>query len=229
LYISHEFNTDAHKWGCEKQDFESKDEGKDYIQELENINVKVSHIKCVGSPDLCLILQSDIFRWMWLKSEGGFYLDTDQIILKPFDTLPLDKEFIYCRYMEAQCGDYIPTGVLGLQRYSPIADTARKAACENYNPNNYNSSGPFSMRKAFANMDLSKSFNAPFQYFYPINSSKDVDKIYDGRVRLTDESLSLHWFGGHPLSQEFNKGYSEEFARSSKDTISVFCRENGIL
>lgn len=229
LYISHEFNKGVHNWGCEKQDFENENEGKDYLEELSKININVKHVNFIGSPEFCPILQSDMFRYIYLRSEGGCYLDCDQLILKPFDSLPLDKEFIYSRYLEQQCGDYCPTGVFLMKKNSPIASIMLKYIGRYYNPNNYNSSGPFMFREAIKEMDLSNSFNAPFQYFYPINSSKDVGKIYNGQVRLTEESYALHFYCGHPLTQEFNKNYTEEFAKKSKDTISVFCRENGII
>jgi hypothetical protein len=229
LYISHNFDKSIHNWGCEKQDFETENIQKDYIDELPKINVEVKHVDYIGSPKICPVLQADLFRWMWMKQEGGIYLDTDQIILKSFESLPLEKEFIYCRYIEAQCGDYIPTGVLGLEKNSPIADITLKHTINSYNPHNYNSSGPFMMRNAIKEMDLTRSFNAPFQYFYPINSSKDVWKIYEGCFSQYKETLSAHWFGGHPLSQEFNKNYTEDFAKISKDSISKILRENEII
>jgi len=85
------------------------------------------------------------------------------------------------------------------------------------------------MRAAIKKIDLSRSFNAPFQYFYPINSSKDVKRLYEGHFKMDEETINVHWFGGHPLSQEFNNNYTEEFAKRSKDWISKFCRENCII
>lgn len=223
LYTASEYNKSVHSWGSEKQDFESDNGQIDYIDELPKINVDIKRIKYVYK-DACPVFQSDLARWIMLKENGGFYLDTDQIILKSFSTLPLDKEFIYCRYNEVQCGDYLPTGVLGLEKESPIADMALEEVAKGYSPNNYNSSGPFMMRSLIKKIDLSRSFKAPFHYFYPINSSKDVGRIYDGRVVDNLGAYSLHWFGGHPLSQEFNKKYTEDFAKTSKDFISMSIR-----
>lgn len=229
LYISHEFNKKANKWGVESQDFQKESEGKDYIEELGKIDVDVQNLRYVGDPSFCPVFQADIFRWLWMRDNGGFYLDTDQIILKSFETLPLEKEFIYCRYNEVQCGDYFPIGVLGLEKRSKIGDIILNQSITSYNPFNYNSSGPFMMRIAIRQVDLSRSFNAPFMYFYPVNSSINVDRIYSGRIILTDESYALHWYGGSPTSQEFNKNYTEELAKKSRDTISEFCRSNGII
>jgi len=230
LYVAEEYNANIHKWGSEKQDFEIKDENsKDYIDELPKLGIVVNRVKCIGSPEYCAILQADLFRWIWMRDgKGGFYLDTDQIITKSFSGLNLDNEFIYSRYMEPQCGDYLPVGVLGMEGGSKIADIVLDTIAKCYSANNYNSSGPFAMREAIKKINLARSFNTPSYYFYPVHSSMNVNKIYDGSFSLDDRSFALHWYGGHRLSQEFNSKYSEEFAKSSKDTISRFVRENKI-
>jgi len=76
-----------------------------------------------------------------------------------------------------------------------------------------------------------KHFIAPYGYFYPVYPSSAVDVIYDGKVKIpvTPENYALHWWGGHQKSQAFNGKYTEEFAATSKDTISVYCRKEGIL
>jgi hypothetical protein len=234
LYVATEYDKNAHKWGREEQDFigDQKyigDQKRDYLEKLKDIDVTITEIKAVGNPLFCPILQADLFRWAWMKDNGGFYLDTDQIVLKSFETLPLDKEFIYCRYMEPQCGDYIPTGALGMEKDSPIADIAIDSVLKAYSPNNYNSSGPFMMRYAINRISLSRSINAPFYYFYPIHTSNDVWKLYEGKFGGHPEAYCVHWFGGHPLSQQFNKSYTEDFAKSSKDYLSVTLRNIGVI
>jgi hypothetical protein len=224
LYLTKEFNNSSHNWANESQDFEKKLDIKNYLNKLDDINVEVIKVKYIGKPDLCGILQADIARWLMLK-EGGFYLDTDQIILKSFDTLPLNNEFIYSRYNEVQCGDYLPTGVIGLENDSKIPDIAVKEVLESYSPMNYNSSGPFMMRKLINKIDLSRAFNTPYEYFYPINTSSRVGDIYTGRYIPNNESYALHWYGGHKMSQLFNMNYSEEMARTSGDSISKIIRE----
>lgn len=229
LVLSKAYNKSVHSWGVERQDFETKFGGKDYFDKLDSLRVFVTDVGSIGGSEYCPIYQADMFRWEWLRQNGGFYLDTDQVVLKPFDSLPLDSEFIYCRYMERQCGDYLPIGVLGMEKGSNIATWASYFTRTLYSPRNYNSSGPFMMREAIKHMDLSRSFNAPYEYFYPVNSSADVDRIYSGNIRISDDAYAIHWFGGHPLSQEFNRNYTEEFAKTSKDLLSVKLRENGII
>ena len=44
--------------------------------ELGNINVEVVNVECIGNPNLGVILQADLFRWIWLRG-GGVYLDSN--------------------------------------------------------------------------------------------------------------------------------------------------------
>ena len=226
LCVSEEADLTVHNWTSESQDFEIKqNDSKDYIDELPKIGIVVNRIKCVGSPTYCAILQADLFRWIWMRDNGGFYLDTDQIITKSFKSLPLEKEFIYSRYQEPQCGDYCPVGVLGLEKGSPIADIVINRISKCYSPFNYNSSGPFTLRDAIKSIDLSRSFNAPSHYFYPIHTSRDVGEIYGGNFEIPQQSYALHFFMGHPKSQKFNTSYTEEKAKTENDTISRYLRK----
>jgi hypothetical protein len=231
LYYVKEYNKEAHKWNGEAQDFEKKLDIKNYLGELSKLDVETVNVKYVGSPDLPPNVQSDIFRWLWLRDSKNysFYLDVDQIILRSFDTLPLDNEFIYSRYNEIQCGDYLPCGVIFIEEGSKIPDIAIKCVLERYNPYDYNSSGPWAMRNIINKIDLSRAFNAPYNYFYPINSSSLVDHIYSGRYIPNNESYAIHWYGGHPKSQEFNIKYTEEFARNGSDSISKYIREKNLI
>ena len=128
-----------------------------------------------------------------------------------------------------QCGDYLPCGVIFIEEGSKIPNIAVKCVLERYRPDDYNSSGPLAMRNLINSIDLSRSFNAPYNYFYPINSSAFVNFIYDGKYIPDSESYSMHWYGGSKLSQKFNQEYTEEMARESNDSVSKIIREQGLV
>lgn len=228
LFISKHCKTDGHAWGVEKQDFENPDCFKiDHIDQLDELDVEIIHMDHFGKqyhPNF----QSDIFRWWWLKNNGGFYLDTDQIILKSFEGLPLNNKIMYCAYKAVTCGVYTPVGAIGAQKDSKIVNHIVKYIPDYHNPNVYNSLGPFMFRDVMAKKDWQEGLNMPSKWFYPVPESCFVSKIFDGSFKIPEESYSLHWFGGHPLSQEFNKKYIEEFVDTSNDTISRFLKEKGI-
>ena len=228
LCVANNCKKDGYQWHDEKQDFEMELEGEDYLFRLQDLNVEV--IKTDKFDNHLPNFQSDFFRWHWLKENGGFYLDTDQIILKPFDTLPLDNELIYSLYGVKSCGAYAPVGCIGAEKGAKIVQAMNDVLPRFLNPNNYNSVGPFLMRDVLmAKYWGDRMFNAPSTYFYPIPDSYLVFKIYEGTLKLSDESYALHEFGGHPMTQEFNKKYTEDFAKTSGDTISRFLREKEII
>jgi len=227
LFISDGFSNSGYNWRDEKQDFEYNDNVEDYTYMLKDIDVDIDKIDLFSKypPNY----QSDFFRWWFLGKNSGFYLDTDQIILRSFETLPLDSNIIYSAYMAKSCGLYSPVGVIGAD-HSEMVEWIEKLIPQFYDPGNYNSLGPFMFRTMLQMRKWKdKMFNAPSNYFYPIPDSYLVPHIYNGNVKLNGDEFALHWYGGSPISQEFNKGYTEEFAKASNDTISEFLRENGIL
>jgi hypothetical protein len=213
-------------WRAEKQDFQSSEKTKCYLSKLEDLDVKI--IDSDLFPTYAPNYQSDLFRWWWLYRNGGFYLDTDQIILKPFDGLPLESDFIYSMYRAKSCGIYSPVGAIGSKQGSPIVERIMDEMMGCYDPQNYSSLGPFMFRDLYFkhrdDWEKKAMFNAPPNYFYPIPESRMIKSVYESRIHLTGESYALHWYGGHPLSQKFNKKVSEESISNDEDTISLLAR-----
>lgn len=211
-------------WNREKQDFEDPSSVPvDYISRLASIDVEVVELDAFEqyAPNY----QSDLFRWWFLQNNGGFYLDTDQIILRSFASIPLKHKIIYCTY-----NGYCPVGVIGAQKDSKIVGYIVKNLPRYSNPSDYNSMGPWMFRDVLNKMGASEQgFNAPSTFFYPVPFSDMVPRVYDGSMMISPNSYALHWFGGHPKSQAFNKHYTEEFATHSEDTISKFLRKKKII
>jgi len=229
LFTTGVSKTSGHCWNREKQDFETYNSDFDYIDKLPELNVEVINFGDQFFPQYAPNFQADFFRWWYLKNFGGFYMDTDQIILKSFHTLPLKHDLIYSLYPNPQCGIYAPVGVIGVNKDSKIVDYVMSNIMNYFNPNLYNCIGPFMFLDVIRKSDMSNTFNAPSIYFYPALHSDLVPSIYNGSLQLTDESYALHLFLGHPISQNFNASYTEEFAKTSNDTVSRFLREKSIL
>ena len=229
LFVGDKFRKEGHKWNEEKQEFENPDDiKKDYLEELGNLDVEIKHVDWFSqyAPNF----QSDMARWFFLHNYGGFYLDTDQIILKSFETLPLWSTFIYSSYHALSCGRYFPVGVLGASKDSDIVYYIYQVMPKFINANVYNSAGPWMLREVIKTRQWAdEMFNAPSNYFYPVPESYRVSEIYDGSFKIPKESYALHLFLGHKTSQEFNKIYTEEMAEKSNDTISRFLRENNLI
>jgi len=226
LYLSRK-STKSVNWESEKQDFQSNSDIKCCLDKLESLGVDI--VKSELFPTYPPNYQSDLFRWWWMYNNGGFYLDTDQIILKPFNDLPLHVDLIYSMYKAKTCGIYSPVGVIGANIECPIVSDIMGKMSEHYDPKSYNSLDPYMFKDVYLENEAKWSkkhtmFNAPPHYFYPFAESKNIISAYKSRIHLTEESYALHWYGAHPKSQEFNSNFSEESCREDEDTISRLAR-----
>ena len=74
---------------------------KDYTPMLRELGVEVVNVNNLAFLSKLLpYQQADAYRWFFLRDQGGIYLDPDQIILKSFKGLPLNKyKFIFTLYL----------------------------------------------------------------------------------------------------------------------------------
>jgi|SaaInlV_100m_DNA_2_1039680.scaffolds.fasta_scaffold23606_2 hypothetical protein len=227
LWVSNKSNNSA-SWRSEKQDFQSAVKKKCYLKDLKSLNVKV--IERDLFPTYSPNYQSDFFRWWWLFNNGGFYLDTDQIILKPFDDLLDIADFIFSMYNAESCGVYSPVGVIGASKNNGIVEDIMNKMPSCYDPSDYNSLGPFMFRELYANnIDdwkmKSSMLNAPPNIFYPVPESRLIGSVYESQIHFAEDSYCVHWYGGHPKSQEFNDKFTEESLEGNWfDTITVLAK-----
>jgi len=229
LYTTNTYSTTGHNWVVEKQDFENVAdiESIDYFSKLVDLDIKIQKMGFSNNiNEANPVVQSDLFRWWFLNEIGGIYLDTDQIILKSFDTLNLNTPLLYVYDKQT---NYAPVGVLGGTNESNIINYVINNFNMFYDKNDYNSTGPCMFIRVLNLFRNEPVYNAPREFFYPIIESGYVIKIYDGSLELNDTNYALHWFGGHPKSQLFNNKYTEDFAKVSNDTISRFLRSNKLI
>lgn len=222
LYVAKKNFSDIN-WGTESQDFQKKIDGECFLGDLPGIGVNV--IESDIFPTYPPNYQSDLFRWWWLSQNGGFYMDTDQIVLKPFDSLPLHADLIFSSYRSKTCGIYSPVGVLGSKKFSPITDYVKNVIMDYYDPSDYNSIGPFMFTKILSEKanEWAKNFtlfNSPPNFFYPIQESIHINGVFTGSGFLSSDSYALHWFGGSKVSQEFNLRFNQKYAIENNDLIS---------
>jgi hypothetical protein len=229
LFTNHQFSKDG---GIEEQDYVNPQKiTVDYMDKLKDLDVEI--IRTNQFSKCSCNHQSDLFRYQFLKSNGGFYLDTDQIVLRSFSSLPLKNyKFIYSSYKVnspmALNNRFAPVGILGASQDSKILNHILHVLPKYYDPKNYNCIGPLMFLDVESKIDMSEGFNAPSSYFYPAAIGDQMGKIFDGSLKL-GEGWAVHWFGGYSPSQKFNRNYTEEFAKKSKDSISVFLREKKII
>jgi len=210
----------------DRQDFMSKDDVSDFSSEWDGLGIEIRSYS--NGKRVAPNFVSDFFRWDVLRG-GGWYLDVDQIVCRPFDDLG-GYDFVYgCRSMP-----YV--GVLGASKESLLPEIAFSEIDTHFDANDYCCIGPQFFiylnercSKFVDQKSKEKVYRTENEAFYPISSSDDVVRIHSGEFQIPDTSYAVHWFGGHPESQKFNRGYTPEFAASSNDTISRFAKDNDLL
>jgi len=206
--------------GYEEQDFLNY-EGQDYfgfVNQIEKIKIREFYTEYNYSPTS----MSDLFRWTILEKNGGWYFDMDQIFLRPFDEL-CNYHFIF------GCEKYNYSGVIGAEKDHPYIKEMKKRTIDKLKEGfeKYCEAGNWLFSDFI--QDKADIFKTPNNYFYPLTDSCHSDRLYSGEFKIPEESFALHWFGGHPFSQEFNKKFTEKYANNGTDTISMFLKKSGIL
>jgi len=183
-------------------------EGKEELEFMTNTGT--DYLKKVAKTDLIYdkvdrILPnyaSDLLRWQSLYVFGGFYFDLDQIFVKSFNTLT-DYDIVWG-------GDKINySGVVGMFKRCPIALEMYNRVGEKLKegPKSYCEAGNWLWDKYItANpIQFYQAYRTPMRYFYPIEQSFMMQEYYLGKVLDLSDSYAVHWFGGHPDSQKFNR------------------------
>lgn len=221
----------------ETGDFLNKaiDKHNDYMAKIPALGVNILQFKATIIENLAPNYISDIARFKCIEA-GGWFFDMDQIFLRNFDDLCAHD------FVSGMGTDKVQyCGVLGASPLSKVAGYMnRKQIAKligNKKLTHYCEIGNsflhhLSLTSEFKSETASeKHFITPYNYFYPVYPSSAVDVIYDGKIEIpvTPDNYALHWWGGHPKSQLFNGKYTEAFASKSKDTISTYCRKEGLL
>jgi len=223
-------NDNSQQWvDMPKQDF-TEYKGEDYIMQVKKLGVEV--VQYEHSHKLNPNYISDLFRYEQLYKTGGWWLDLDQLVLKPFDRFCDNYEFIFGGT------SIVYNGVIGASYHSPIClavierqkELLKEARFENYCMlGNWCLSG---LHKSKPHLfGGAKILQVGDQIFYPILESHNAKDLYEGKVNIDSliNSYAIHYFGGHPDTQNFNKIFTPEFAKTSNDSISEYLRKNEII
>lgn len=235
------------QWGKEhnEQDYFSW-KGEDYFHKLQDLNIKFEAWSVAGNElaprfqnelGLAPPHKSDLLQWCKLYEEGGIYSDMDILYVRPLDTFwtALNEEGV-----TGCIGCHNGTITIGWMASQPGNDLFRdifKVAVRNYNPRKYQSTGAMSVYSLFETkaeegaLPLSKIQEAypkekliafPEQQFYLFRNG--IHKIWNENVQLPKEVLGIHWYGGHPLSQGWNRLLDTETWEKHSNTFTTACR-----
>lgn len=147
------------------------------------------------------IQQSDLLRMQILYEHGGVYSDYDVLWLRPMIEFPQDFETTVCWYKDHYNMSNIVSEPGGPFLKDVIARQARVTSkdYQAYLTEMFNREYPDVnvLQKRFPRILV-----IPYNWFYPY-SIYSLEQLYLEDIDLTAGAYGIHWFNGHPLSQEY--------------------------
>jgi len=217
------------------QDFSSYS-GKDYFYELSKLNIEMHTIESqfpkFPSVSLSPVHKSDILRWHLLSKYGGFYADTDILFIKSL-------EEVYKKAKEVQLltcffDEYFSIGFLGScsgnRFYSNLLELCKKVV----NVKQYESVGIPAIHRLLsgdcsAKKDILKYLKKKYPEYRILHCSKNLvyplvkEEIFQKLiVRISSETVGLHWFAGYPFVQKYNNSITCEQELDKNTTFGHF-------
>ncbi len=220
--------------------------GEDYFQRLlDDVAVKVIKVnfsKTFLTSNAPEPHKSDLLTWQVLSSKGGLWCDMDIIFRKSLTHLDINSpknsnaaaDTLVCydyRLRESDGSPTKPIGFLMSAKNNPFYKKHIIESARSYQPNQYQSIGTYVVKRVsntfedcikrfpknkFVNIDPASVYHFHFQ---------KLDEIYDKTVEIPDNCIGIHWYGGHPKSQEFNKLLSNRNYKTIDNTICKVIRE----
>jgi glycosyltransferase involved in cell wall biosynthesis len=200
-------------------DYKAKEDYYFKLLSEESIKViRVDFSNTIIGKDASEPHKSDFLRWNILYKSGGLWSDMDIIYYKPMTELyfnslqnsSLDMAVCYDKRHVENGVNLTPIGFLLTKPRNPFFNSLTRRAIKEFNPNHYQSMGANMWMSNYPNVDsiqdsyhlraIDFSHNVVYQFDW-----NNLDQIYSSRTeKLHDKSIGVHWYGGHPLSQNVN-------------------------
>jgi len=204
-------NDGIHSWKDQVDD-------KDYLKLLpkEVKIIKADFANSFIGDDAPEAHRSDLLGWQILSTTGGLWCDMDILFCKP--VIPIDGSQVFYSHDTFICFDdrtqSIPIGFFFSSPKNQAFKTVLQASKRLYDKNDYQCIGTKAISSVFDSFEDCKrkfpglniaAINHDVVYRYDF---LNLDKLYKennfSHILHSQESVGIHWYGGHPLSQEFN-------------------------
>ena len=212
-------------------------QGENYLPRIEDLKIE----RKTWSPmfeGLSHSQASDLFEWQLLSTIGGIYCDMDVLWLMPLESIRQaywNSDVLYC--LENN-GQMFAIGFFGASPRCTMFQDIYHSAIRNYVPERYESAG---ISAAYLSTGRAHSAAATINYFkskYPglsISRLPDVSlypfdcrnypKIFTSTMDVSDRCLGLHWFGGGPVSQQWNRLLTAKNYKNYDNTFTRCCHK----
>ena len=196
----------------------------------------VDFSKSFIGPDAPEAHKSDLLTWKVLSTTGGLWCDMDILFTSPLNNSSLNQnskiDTIVSYDMDDARGLFVaPIGFLGSSVNNLYFKKILLESTKNYNRELYQSIGTACVVKVAKNFENAKKnfpnlnmFNLDPESVYHLHFKKIKD-IFLNNVQMRKESFGIHWYGGHPLSQEYNKKINHKNYHEFNNTICKYIAE----
>lgn len=229
-----------------QQDFFLYD-GADYSDRLADLDLDVvmwypeQDLPQFGPSHL-----SNLFKWEQMATDGGWYADLDILWVRPMSHYlrRLNGGDIGEDMVITFAGGYFSIGLLASRGqvgfFRNVLSVSKHASIDGYQ-----TAGIVSLYAAMScpvgdwgmpqhpdcvalieqqNPDV-RVHNLPMAVVYPWNSQHVWDMFLHHHTTLPDETVGIHWYAGHPLSQQFNCTMNPATLEYMHNTIGHFARQ----
>jgi hypothetical protein len=213
-----------------------KFEAANYWERLMNLDIiKIEYDFSEVDPDNSIPenFKSDLLKWRLLSTVGGLWSDFDILYFKPMSCLHLNQaehqllDTLIC-LLEEKCRHSI--GFLLSAPDNDFYAYLHQLANVSLNIHSYQSAGPdiidtfptlSSITDQFKNVNIGnikRKTVYPLCFFY-----EGISTIYHSAALsyIDDDSIGIHWYGGHPESGEYENALTETNYKNYPNIISA--------
>ena len=233
IYIPSECYTGDVPWGTGEGYDGTQFSGRNYSDALFSLpGIKIKEVDFSAFPHISAApenYKSDFFRWHILSTEGGLYSDIDLLYYRPMNDLyfnQYDNKDIDCAICLQYAGNII--GFLLSAPQNGFFNKVFDASINAFETTTYQAiSAPLvnqlfpseeSIREQIPEL---KFINMPMDVVYALDHLNIPDIFQTNDMgRLTDKTIGIHWYAGHPVSQHFNNLLNEDNYQGFRSIIT---------
>lgn len=220
----------------ESQDFMA--EGiRDYSDRLVELPLTIEYLEDeyseIAALDISDVHTSDILAWYIMARKGGMISDMDILYVKKFDWDKYgDAEFGMVSFESWPKPNYMPVSFM-IGQPNEIYEEIYQASLRLVDKTIYQSAGTSVIEKTLGDFeDIKRKFTdilvtkLPDKIVFPF--AKDYEWGYYPSLMfsanrygdLSKDTIGIHWYAGHPVSQKCNLIYNHENYSDFNNTIS---------
>jgi len=183
-----------------------------YLPELMKLNIKknVVDVEEYGfNNDMSEIHKSDFIRYQILSTIGGVWADMDIIFIKPITQLVVNSIMNKDKETFISISGYGHSiGFLMGCSENNFFKTITSLSKGSYNKKVSQCIGSLMLNHYYPTLEsvnrISPAVNIDMEAVYPYNVN-NVEDILGNNLRITESSVGVHWYGGHPMWKNFIK------------------------